>query len=48
MPRVEDIFLKVNGAKYFLICNLNAGYLHIPLDEESTPKTAFTSPFWKD
>ena len=33
--------------KYFSTLDLWAGYHHIPLDESSTPKTAFTSPFWK-
>ena len=37
MPRVEDIFSKVNGAKYF-------SHTHF---EDSIPKTAFTSPFGK-
>ena len=45
VPRVEDIFSKLNGAKYFITLNLHAGYHHIPLDEDSIPKTAFTSPF---
>ena len=47
MPRVEDIFLKLNGAKYFSTLDLCAGYHHIPLNEDSIPKTAFTSPFGK-
>ena len=50
MPRVEDIFSnisKLNGAMYFLTLDLDAGYHHIPLDEDSIPKTAFTSPFGK-
>ena len=47
MPRVEDIFSKLNGAKYFSTLNLHAGNQHIPLNEESIPKTAFTSPFGK-
>ena len=38
---------KLNGAKYFSSLNLHAGYHHIPLDEDSSPKTAFTSPFGK-
>ena len=37
MPKVEDIFSKLNGA----------GYHHIPLDKPSIPKTAFNSPFGK-
>ena len=47
MPKVEDIFSKVNGTKYFSTLNLRAGYHHIPLDKSSIPKTAFDSPFRK-
>ena len=47
MPRVEDIFSKLNCAKYFSTLNLSTGYHHIPLDEDFIPKTAFISPFWK-
>ena len=47
IQRVEDIFSKLNGAKYFSTINLHAGYHHIPFEEDSIPKTAFTSPFGK-
>ena len=47
MPKVEDIFSQLNGAKYFLTLDLRAGCNYIPLDEASIPKTAFTSPFRK-
>ena len=47
IPRVEDIFSKLNSTKYFSTLNLHAGYHHIPLNEGSIPKTAFTSPFGK-
>ena len=47
MPKVEDIFSQLNGTKYFSTLDLRAGYHHIPLDEESIPKTTITSPFWK-
>ena len=47
MPRVQDIFSKLNGAKYFSRLDPHTGYHHIPLHEESIPKTAFTSPFGK-
>ena len=45
MPK--DIFSQLNGTKCFSTLDLRAGYHHIPLDEASTPKTAFTSPFGK-
>ena len=47
MPKVEDIFSKLNGAKYFSTLDLCTGYHHIPLDESSIPKMAFNSPFSK-
>ena len=47
MPKLEDIFPKLNGATYFITLDLQAGYHHIPLDTPSIPKTAFNSPFRK-
>ena len=47
MLKVEDIFPKPNGAKYFTTLDLRAGYHHIPLDKSSILKTAFNSPFRK-
>ena len=47
MPKVEDIFSKLNGTTYFTTLDLRAGYHHIPLDKPSIPKTAFNSPFGK-
>ena len=47
MPKVEDIFSQLNGAKYFSTLDLRAGHHHIPLDQSSIPKTAFTLPFRK-
>ena len=47
MPKVEDIFSKINAAKYFSTLDLEAGYDHIPLDTSSIPKTAFNLPFRK-
>ena len=47
MPKVEDIFPKLNGTKYFTTLDLHAGYHNIPLDKSSIPKTAFNSPFGK-
>ena len=47
MPKVKDIFSKLNWAKYFTMLDLRAGYHHIPLDNSSIPKTAFNLPFRK-
>ena len=47
MPKLEDIFSKLNGATYFTTLDLHAGYHHIPLDKSSIPKMAFNSPFGK-
>ena len=47
MPKVEDIFSQLNGARYFSTLDLRAGYHHIRLTTDSIPKTAFTSPFGK-
>ena len=47
MPKVKDIFSKLNGAKYFSTLDLRASYDHIPLDKALIPKTAFYCPFGK-
>ena len=47
MPKVEDIFSKLNSTKYCSALDLWAGYHHIPLDKSSIPKTAFNPPFGK-
>ena len=47
MPKVEDIFSQLNGAKYFSTLDLRAGYHHIELTTDLITKTAFTSPFGK-
>ena len=47
MPKVEDIFSKLNGATYFTTLDLRAEYHHIPLDKPPIPKTAFNFTFQK-
>ena len=37
IPMEEEVFSQLNGAKYFSTLDLQAGYLHIPLDEASIP-----------
>ena len=46
-PKVEDIFSKLNSAKYFSTLDLQAGYHHIPLDKSYITKSVFNSPFGK-
>ena len=38
MPKVEDIFSQLNGAKYFSTLDLRAGYHHIGLTTDLIPK----------
>ena len=47
MPRVRDIFLKLNGARYFSTLDCHVGYHNTPLEGDSITQTAFTSPFGK-
>ena len=47
MPKVEDIFSRLNGVKYFSTLDVTAGYHYIPLDKSLIPKTAFNLPFGK-
>ena len=47
MPKVKNIFSKLNGTKYFSTLDLRASYHHIPLDKSLIPKTAFNTPFSK-
>ena len=47
MQKVEDVFSKLNGVKYFSTLDMRAGYHHIPLEKASISKTAFNLPFRK-
>ena len=47
MPKVKDIFSKLNGVTNFTTLDLHAGHNHIPLDKSSIPKTTFNLPFGK-
>ena len=38
IPKVEDIFSQLNGAKYFSTLDLRAGYHYIRLTTDSIPK----------
>ena len=36
---------ELNGAKFFTIFDAKKGYLHVPLDEQSSYLTTFSTPF---
>ena len=44
MPRMDDIFDRLSGAKWFSIIDLKNGYWQSMMDEESIEKTAFNTP----
>ena len=43
LPRVDDIFDTLNGAKYFTSLDLASGYWQVELDEDARTKSAFTT-----
>ena len=45
LPRIDESFLYFSGAKYFTSLDLRSGYWQIPLDDESKPKTAFSTRY---
>ena len=42
-PRLEDIFDKLVGSKWFTSIDLKSGFHQIVMDESSIEKTAFTA-----
>lgn len=45
MPRMDEVLNKVSRAKYISKIDLTKGYWQVPLDKDSRPKSAFSSPF---
>jgi hypothetical protein len=43
LPRVDELFDQLEGAKYFSKIDLRTGYWQIRIDAKDIPKTAFTS-----
>ena len=43
LPRVDDIFDTLNGARYFTSLDLASGYWQVELDEHAREKSAFTT-----
>ena len=47
LPKIDEMYAVLHGAKIFTTLDLRSGYYHINLDEELKAKTAFVTPFGK-
>lgn len=45
LPRIEDLFDKMSGARIFTTLDLASGYHQVPMAPEDRAKTAFTTPW---
>ena len=47
LPKIDEMYANLLGAKIFTTLDLQSGYYHIALDNEFTAKTGFVTPFGK-
>ena len=47
LPKIDEMYANLCGARIFTTLDLRSGYYHIGLDKESKAKTAFVTPFGK-
>ena len=47
LPKIDDMYVKLKGAKIFSTIDLRSKYHHITLGKSSRAKTAFVTPFGK-
>ena len=47
LPKINEMYVKLKGAKVFSTIDLRSGYHHIALGKDSRAKTAFVTPFGK-
>ena len=47
LPKIDKMFVKLNGSRIFSTIDLRSGYYHIGLTEGSRPKSAFVVPMGK-
>ena len=47
LPKINEMYVKLKGAKAFSTIDLRSGYHHIALGKSSRAKTAFVMPFGK-
>ena len=48
LPKIDEMYAKLKGAKDFSTIDLRSGYYHIALGKDSRTKTAFVMPFGKN
>ena len=46
LPKIDEMYGRLKGAKYFTTLDLRSGYYHIGLSEGSKAETAFVHPLW--
>ena len=47
LPKINEMYVKLKGAKVFSTIDLRSGYHHIALGKSLRAKTAFVTPFGK-
>ena len=47
LPKIDEMYAKLKGAKVFSTIDLRSGYHHIALGKSSRAKTVFVTPFGK-
>ena len=47
LPKIDEMYAKLKGAKVFSTIDLRSGYYHITLGKDSRAKTAFVTPHGK-
>ena len=47
LPKIDEMYTKLKGAKFFSTIDLRSGYYHITLGKDLRAKTAFVTPFGK-
>ena len=45
MPQVDELIDNLGNAKFISMLDLTRGYWHLPMESESRPPTASTTPF---